>query len=299
MQLLYLLIYNRYINFFLRWLNKIVVTFIPVNIRLPPSGVIQLKSKGHRLKLATNQTSYLTQLLFWNGLDSFEYTTIFVNLIKKVDTFFDVGSNIGYYALLASTMNNRVNVYSFEPARGAFTYLKKNVGLNDLSKQVTVEEFALTNITGPLIFQEVQNGKYINTRHTLSGENNAATKFLKREFIEYQVQGITLDEYCKRNTITDISLIKIDTEGSEPAILKGGYKTISESHPIIICEIRFNFNEEKIENIMNKLGYDCFLIRENYLVKTDTLNRAYETGTHNFFFVHPHKYSLIEEFVGC
>jgi len=297
MDLIYLLIYNRYINFFLRWINKGFAAIMPLNIRIPPSGVITLKSGDRRFKLATNQTSYLTQVLFWHGISSFEYSPIFRSLIKKTGVFFDIGSNIGYYSILACAENTNINVYSFEPAEGAWHYLKKNVALNDIENQVRVEKFAISDKSEILTFHEVRNDKYNYTRHVLSGESNASTKELDREFNTYRVPGITLDEYCERNAVPEIDLIKIDTEGSEHRILLGGKKMISKYLPIIICEILFDFNEDKIEAIMNEFGYGFYLYKGGRLMKTETLARSDDDGVRDCFFVHPDKYPLIEEYV--
>lgn len=297
MDVIYRIIYNRYINFFLRWINKCLVPILPSTVKIPPSGVIKLKSNTRNIKLATNQTSYLTQRLFWYGIYSFEYSTIFSSLIKKTDTFFDVGSNIGYYTILACAENRNVLVYSFEPARGASAYLKKNVVLNNIENKVRIVDAALTDTSQTLTFHEVENDKYKFTQHVLSGESNASTKDLDRDFKTYQVPGITLDEYCKKNAVSGMDLIKIDTEGSEFRILKGGEKTISKYLPIIICEVLFDFNEDKIESIMNEFDYEFYLFKEGRLIKAETLMRAEDDGVRDCFFVHPDKYPMIEEYI--
>lgn len=297
MNFIYLIIYNRYINFFLRWINKGLSAILPLNFKIPPSGIIQLKSGNNSFKLATNQTSYLTQQLFWHGISSFEYSTIFRSLIKNIDSFFDIGANIGYYTILACTENSKIKVYSFEPARGACKYLQKNVFLNEFDQQVRIEKVALTDNNEILTFHEVENEKYRFTRDVLSGESNAATKKLNREYKTYQVPGITLDEYCERNGVTSIDLIKIDTEGSEFRILHGGQKMISTHLPIIICEILFDFNEDKIESIMDEFGYNAYIFKNNNLIKVESITRAIDDGVRDCFFVHPSKHSLIEEYI--
>jgi len=297
MNIIYLIIYNRYMNFFLRWINRGLSAIFPLNFKIPPSGVIQLKSGKNRFKLATNQTSYLTQQLFWYGTSSFEYSTIFRSLIKKVDSFIDIGANIGYYTILACTENRNIKVYSFEPAKGAYKYLQKNVTLNEFDQQVRIEDIALTDNSETLTFHEVENNKYRYTRDVLSGESNAATKNLNREFKTYNVHGITLDEYCERNSVTCVDLIKIDTEGSEFRILKGGFEIISTHLPIIICEILFDFNEEKIESIMAQFGYESYIFKDYNLIKVDSIVRAIDDGVRDCFFVHPSKSSLAEEFI--
>jgi FkbM family methyltransferase len=297
MDLIYSIIYNRYINYFLRWINKAFAPFLPSDFKIPPSGIIQLKSGSGNIKLATNQTSYLTQRLFWYGPSSFEYTTIFKELIKKIDCFYDIGANIGYYTLLACAENNEIKVYSFEPATGAYTYLKKNISLNNFDHRVVLEKFALTDSNQNMTFHEVINDKYRFTKHILSGESHASTKELSRETQSYEVSGITLDEYYSQVNSRPPGLIKIDTEGSEYNILKGGEEVISTHYPIIICEILYDFNEEKIESIMNQFDYEFYMFKENRLVKTDTLIRSADDGVRDCFFVHPDKVFMIEKFL--
>src|SRR5690606_21217731 len=99
-QLLYKIIYNKKVNYIFRNVNKFCTRILPEKVKLPPSGTLSLNiSKNKSLIFHTNQTNYLTQLLFWNGHLNFEYTPIFLKLVKKISTFYDIGANIGYYSL--------------------------------------------------------------------------------------------------------------------------------------------------------------------------------------------------------
>ena len=87
-QLIYKSIYNPFINTILRNINKVFLPILPKNIKLPPSGILTVKNKdGKKLKIKTNQTSYLTQLIYWEEYQNFEYTDIFLKLIKKMNVF--------------------------------------------------------------------------------------------------------------------------------------------------------------------------------------------------------------------
>ena len=54
----------------------------------------------------------------------------------------------------------------------------------------------------------------------------------------------TIDKFVKKNKIKKIDFIKIDTEGSEYFILKGGLKTIEKFKPII--QFEYNFITKKL-----------------------------------------------------
>jgi len=159
-QLLYKTIYNSSLNFFLRTINKSLLPLLPEKIKIPPSGTIKLTNKnGNTISLKTNQTSYLTYLLYWEGYLNFEYTDIFVELIKKVDCFFDVGANIGYYSLLAAMENPLIQIVAFEPSSGPLYYLNQNVLLNKFNN-IVVENLALSHKIGTIEFYEATNKKY-------------------------------------------------------------------------------------------------------------------------------------------
>ena len=129
MNLLYKIIYHPAINKAIRNLSLLFVNFLPSKFRISPSGKLKIVIDKHHgsFVLKTNQTSYISRELFWDGSLDFEYTPIFIGLVKKVSVFFDIGANIGYYSILGSTVNSKLTTHAFEPAIGARTYLLENV----------------------------------------------------------------------------------------------------------------------------------------------------------------------------
>jgi FkbM family methyltransferase len=296
-QLFYKTIYSPTINGALRGINKGIQVVLKDVIKLPPSGILEFKNtEGKKLKIKTNQTSYITHLLFWEGYENFEYTLLFLKLIKKIEVFYDIGSNIGYYSLLAEMENPGIRVVAFEPASGPLFYLKENVRINNF-KNISVEDIALSEKNGEIKFNEVKNKKYSYLEHNLAGESNAGSKTTNRNYVPIQVKTETLDSYIKRIGERNIDLIKMDTEGTEHLILQEANTVLSEMKPIIICETLFNTIEPELEKTFRKYGYDFFNHTETGLEKVETIIRQKDDGVRNCFFVHPSKFNLIEEFV--
>ncbi|MGY5353422.1 FkbM family methyltransferase [Wenyingzhuangia sp. IMCC45467] len=296
-QIIYKLIYHSAINKALRNINKIFSVFLPDNIKIPPSGILTIKNKkSKKLKIRTNQTSYLTHLLFWKGYQNFEYTSIFIKLIKKLDTFYDIGSNIGYYSLLAEMENPKIKVVAFEPANGPLHYLKENIRINNF-KNIIVEDIALSEKTGNITFFEIKNKKYTYLKHNLAGESNAGSKTSGRNFVPTEVKTMTFDEYVLNTEQKCIDLVKMDTEGTEHFILKHSDYVLEKIKPIFICETLFNTIESELESIFNKYGYDFYNHSETGLKKVSTIIRNEDNGIRNCFFVHPSRLHLIEEFI--
>lgn len=295
-QFIYRIIYYPAINYILRSINKALSIGPLKRIKLPPSGKINLRVNQNKLFIHTNQTSYLTQLLFWKGYNEFEYTQIFLELIKVSGVFIDIGANIGYYSLLAAAVNQKAKIISFEPATGPCYYLTKNVSRNNF-QNITVEAVALSNFIGNIEFYEVQNQKYTYLKYNLSGEGNAGSITEGRNFKRIIVPTITLDEYANKHNVKNIDLIKMDTEGTENTILIGASEVITKYRPIIICETIFNAIEKDLETIMLTHGYEFYNHCPEGLKKVTTIQRTIDDGVSNCFFVPKEKTGLIQKFI--
>jgi len=292
LQFFYKVFYHPAINPILLWINKLLSPI--TSFQLPPSGSIQLNvNEKVRFKMVTNQTSYVTKLLYWRGPDSFEYTPIFKELISKCDSFIDIGANTGYYSLMAAAVNPVSMIYSFEPAQGPLHYLTKNVFINNFQKQISVQPIALSSQSGEVMFYEVKNKKYTYLLHNLGGVGSLNEDSSK---MAYSVKTETLDQFISKNSITHVDLIKIDTEGTEYFILEGAEESITKFRPIIICETLFNKIEGKLEAIMKGHGYLFFNHENGKLTRVNTLIRQKDNGVRDCFFVHPAKVYLIEKF---
>jgi FkbM family methyltransferase len=290
----YQIIYHPLVNQALRFLNKKFDFIIP--FQLPVSGEIKVElSGGETFRMATNQTSYVTRLLYYEGAVAFEYTPVFEKLVKKCNTFIDIGANTGYYSLIAAQVSH-ANVLSFEPSSGPRHYLEKNVRINNLQHRVEITPFALSHETGELDFYAVKNVKYKNLIHNLGGVGSLQQ--IKKSNEVVKVQTTTLDEYMKsyKNDI-GITLIKIDTEGTENSILEGCRTFIQQHKPVVICETLFNKIEGEIEKVMRSHDYLFFNFKDAKLHPTETLIRSVDNGVRDCFMVHPSRLHLIDEFI--
>ena len=142
------LIYHPLVNKVLRNINKLLSPILPVSLRIPPSGIITVKLKKTKFKFVTNQTNTTSQLLFWKGPYSIEYTTVFEDLIKNCSCYYDVGAHAGYYSILAATVNPNIIAIAFEPASGPFYYLKQNIIVNHFEDRVKPYPIAIGNEVG-------------------------------------------------------------------------------------------------------------------------------------------------------
>lgn len=287
---------NPALNKLFRNLNKSLQSFTSFRVR--PYGVLNVKYKDVRLKMATNETSFVTKQLFWKGAENFEYTPIFERLIRNCNGFIDIGANTGYYSLLAAKANPTIVVHAFEPASGPYHFLHKNVAINHLQERVFTHSIALSNQAGKVEFFEIKNPDGTFAEYNLSGVGGLKKTHDTQEHSNRKmVRAEALDEIKNEFNIHTIDLIKIDTEGTENLVLEGASETITTHRPIIICETLFQKIEEKLEHIMKAHGYLFFNHLDGKLHRVDTLVRDKDNGVSDCFFVHPAKIELVEDFL--
>ncbi|MFH1369563.1 MAG: FkbM family methyltransferase [Elusimicrobiota bacterium] len=153
--------------------------------------------------------------------------------LKKDDIFIDIGANIGYISSIALGMVGKTGqVHSFEPVPRYFNKLKK---LSEMNKdyRMTVNQCAAGEAKG--------STKIAVTNLPNIGWNTIVPNFMPKETVgEFvDVPICRLDEYAAANSLNEISLIKIDTEGYEFPVMKGldNYLKSASRKPSILCEI--------------------------------------------------------------
>lgn len=124
-----------------------------------------------------------------------------------VHTCFDIGANIGIYSLIMSECPE-VTVHAFEPHPATFATLRRMIEKNDRAN-VHAHQIALSDASGMLSFT---NDDFSPVNKALAEGENAANAI--------QVPCETGAALCERNQLRP-DLLKIDTEGLEPAVLRG------------------------------------------------------------------------------
>ena len=58
------------------------------------------------------------------------------------------------------------------------------------------------------------------------------------------------------------AVLKIDTETTEPAVLRGGLRTIAATRPWIMCEVLAGRTEAELMTVLEPLGYTYYLVSD-------------------------------------
>lgn len=180
--------------------------------------------------------------------------------------FIDIGANIGIYT---KKMRKHFEVVeAFEPLTMAAKFLEKQNYENVNTHRVALSD----KIVSSQIFIPVRNGKPTSGLASLSKIENYS------EFTRLTVKTQTLDQY----KFTDVDLVKIDVEGHELEVLKGGKKTITRYHPTLLVEIdaKMNRRSEDVFKMLKEMGYKPFVEDSGIMVE---LTNEQLKGFNNLF----------------
>ena len=178
--------------------------------------------------------------------------------LQDGDVFFDVGANVGIYSIYAALRKPKAVVYAFEPEYSNLHQLKQNILENSLMRNIYPYALALDDKTGisKLQIQDTTPGA---AKHTVSKHDLAKTHMGEDVVWREGVATITLDEFC---ILADIkpNILKIDVDGTETAILKGGQKTFSNPD-LRAVYIEVGKDQLECEDILTNYG---FVLKETH-----------------------------------
>jgi FkbM family methyltransferase len=170
----------------------------------------------------------------WHGTEGFEphtWATLQL-LIQRSGTFIDIGSNIGFYSVLAKRLAPQIDVLSFEPVPALCEQSRKFHRSNNVP--ANIYQVALSNTDGlAKLYQPIERECDETSASTLVTDSWQARK----SHVELIVQTAKLDTFVSNRTLRRPITIKIDVEDHEAAVLRGAADTIRKFRPLIVCEI--------------------------------------------------------------
>jgi FkbM family methyltransferase len=216
------------------------------------------------------------------------------SFLKEGMIFFDLGAFYGIYSVVASKKVGRQGkVVAFEPLRKKRLILMANLFVNSI-KNVRVESCVLASQTNELTFYIVGDGGTM-----FDSLKKPVTKYHLREV---KVKGITIDDYCSRNGIERIDMMKIDIEGGELEAFRGASKVLNVYRPLIICEVLdasthpWGYNAREIVHFLKELGYEWFVFSAGGKIYPHTESLEY-TGADNYLAVPKEKINLVNHWI--
>ncbi len=219
-------------------------------------GVFTIDDFDGNLHYQSHFSSHIGSHVFWSGCYARSVLALLQRLLNRGDmVVFDVGANEGEETLFAAKRVPNGRVFSFEPNPLVRARLRKNVELNGFDN-VSIQAIGLDAQPGKLVL-------YGPSGRGGDGTWNAGQgSIFPRSGVDAPIGEIslsTLDRFVAEQSIPQIDLIKIDVEGAELNVLRGGERVLAEHHPNMIVEVW-----EGVERSLELLNY---IVGKNYSIR--------------------------------
>ncbi len=159
----------------------------------------------------------------------------------------DVGAGEGFYTLKIKRCNPQCKVIAIEPNYSSFELLEKNVNANKLNDVVLVRK-AVYSTTGDL------NLQFVEEIPAITGISIDKPWLDKNRIKTFVVEMITLNQLFYDYKVKKVDLLKIDTEGCEVEILKGGIGVLNKINKIVI-EYHSDTLKQEVIKLLTESGF--------------------------------------------
>lgn len=214
-----------------------VAKLIPPNYLYQPGTMRTCNVDGINFKLDISDTVGHTN--YYSIGDQAEQ--LLFDFVQQGMVVIDIGANIAATTLnLAKRALPGGKIFSFEPSPYNYQRASENISLNNFS-----------NIK--LINQGLGNEKTTAFLYNVNSHNRGMQRILNNDegAVSYEKAAVeidTLDSSMQKFDIPKPSLIKIDVEGYEFKVLKGGMETIMKYMPALFIELDDNNLREQGSN---------------------------------------------------
>jgi FkbM family methyltransferase len=180
------------------------------------------------------------------GLMEYEDMSFLLHYLQQDDLFFDIGSNVGVYTVLASKVKNAKTI-AIEPIPSTYEYLMDNLQINRLENVIS-KNIGIGNKVAKLAFT--------SDKDTM---NSVATP---GDINTFEIDVDTLDNLVQVYGAPKI--IKIDVEGYEYNVIAGGMNLLQDNKlEAIIIELnsngmKYGFDDNEIHTILQTAGFNAY-----------------------------------------
>ena len=154
-------------------------------------------------------------------------------LVQPGDVVLDIGANIGAHTLgLAGSVGPSGRVFALEPTDFAFEKLKRNIALNPgLANCIHPRQIFLAGDVAAAAQRQIYASWPLNTSVALHPKHRG------RLVTAHNATVDSLDCFVERERISRVNVIKLDVDGHELPVLRGGLRMLRTSQPVLVMEV--------------------------------------------------------------
>ncbi len=231
--------------------------------------------------------------LLWRAQTFFTeepHTVAWLDRLKAEDVYWDIGANVGMYAVYAAKFR-RCRTVAFEPESQNYALLVENIVLNGVAERCLPASIGVSDTAGTsrLHVRYITKGGAFNALGDATPDSfQAAQGYELHEGFEQLVYGCPVDELVAKHGLPAPTHIKLDVDGLEPNIIAGAMQTIkSGSVRSILVELNTKSPADMaVPGILAQHGFRQTLASDTWEQREDktrakdlpTLNCVFERG---------------------
>lgn len=232
------------------------------------------------LRLLARHTSFAEDEIL--GLEAF---------VEPGHICLDIGAEYGLYThVLTRLVGPSGAVHSIEPLPRAFRLLSAGLCLSccrnaRLYRVALGERAERSTLSVPWRRGLPVHGRAFLTTGAKGQGPNA--EFASSRAVDVDV--LTLDELCAQEHVDRVDFVKVDVEGAELAVLRGGQAMLARCHPTLLLEIearhlsKYRTTPAEVVSWLATRGYSMRIWRDGVWQTADQVT----TAGRNYLFVHP------------
>lgn len=195
-------------------------------------------------------------------------TLEWIDSIPEHSVLWDVGANIGLYSVYAAKKRN-CRIWAFEPSVFNLELLARNIYENGLTETICIVPLALSDHLGSsqMRMTTTEWGGALSTFGRDFGWDGAAI----RQVFEFQTVGLSMEDAMQKLAIPQPDYIKMDVDGLEHFILKGG-PTVLRGIKGMLIEVNDDFHEqaEQCRKLLSESGLVLKEKRHSEIIASST-----------------------------
>ena len=175
----------------------------------------------------------------WLGTYEHHTIDVFQAMVPEGGIVYDIGANVGYYTLVAAKLvRSSGHVYAFEPVPRNCELLSKHLAINGIDN-VSVIEAAVSSAVSEARFDP----------HPGPSMGHLAAEGSLR------VRCLTLDDFVFNQGMRPPDVIKIDVEGAEADVLKGGRELFRRCRPMVLLATHSDEVQRECRRLLESYGF--------------------------------------------
>lgn len=214
-------------------------------------------------------------------------TAVMDILCDGAGAIFDIGANIGWFSVRFAKRTPQAAIYAFEPLPHTFSFLQRNVAVNNVGDRVTTFNYGMSDQSGAVdFFISPTAGTNASLKNVAAAENAKKVTGLT----------LTLDQWVANQGVAP-DFIKCDVEGAELLVFRGGSYTIAQYRPVVFAELLrkwskpFGYHPNDVLAFFKGNGYRCFAIGAHAVSPISEVTE--ETVETNYAFLHHEKHAAL------